>query len=184
MRFPRLPLLLTLATLLLAPFARANDDTDATPKLYVTIEATDQIRFHEMRQARTQRGDLVLSTLRQRAVASAELAKLEGEVVVLDEKEMAPAGASVLRLSWPNRGTVTADLTENGKNHYLGVVSRKSLLDHPDHKRLQRDLDVATRPDAFHDANVRVDTEANLYFALKAVTNLRARLTAKADSAR
>ncbi len=98
---------------------------------------------------------------------------------MLEENAKAPEGASVLLLTWTDGRTVTADLTENGKNTYLGVVSRVSFLSHPDHKRLTRELRSAVMPYARSDTAVRTETEMNLYFALKMTADRRARLAAK-----
>jgi len=165
----RLALLLVLVAMHLAPVLCARAATPAFGgKLYVTIETFAPIKFQELRYSRTKSGEMILSTLKETAAISAKFAGLNDEVVVLDDDVNAPEGAPVLRLTWINgRGTVTADLTENGKNHYLGVVSRKDMLLHPDHPRLTRMLTSAGVPDAYRDAVVRTETEMNLYFALK-----------------
>jgi hypothetical protein len=180
MKTPRLPLLLVVSALLLAPVLRAAETAASGEKLYVTIETFEPIEFNELRQSHVKKGEIVLNTLKDTAAASAQLAGLSADVVVLDDEAKAPAGAPVLRLTWTDgRRSVTADLTENGKNHYLGVVSRESLLSHPDHMRLQREVDFAFPSHVRRDAVVRTETEANLYFALKLVANRRARLAAK-----
>lgn len=181
MKTLRLLLLLVLSALLLVPALRAGAGAPASGgKLYVTIETFDPIKFNDYRHGRKQPGDLVLSTLKGTATASANLAGLNDEVVVLDEDVKAPEGAPVLRLTWTDgRRTVTADLTENGKNHFLGLVSRKTMLDHPEHKRLLRTVTSALLPEDRNDATVQVQTEINLYFALKLTANHRARIAAK-----
>jgi hypothetical protein len=181
MKIPRFLLLLVLSVLLFAPALRAGAATPASGgKLYVTIETFDPIKFNDYRHGLKQSGDLVLSTLKETAAASAKLAGLNDEVVVLDDDVKAPAGAPVLCLTWTDgRRTVTADLTENGKNHYLGVVSRKDMLLHPEHQRLMRMLTSAALPEAYRDAVVRTETEMNLYFALKLTVDHRARAAAK-----
>jgi hypothetical protein len=181
MKVLHLPLLLALSALLLAPALSASTANPATGgKLYVTIETFDPIKFNDYRHGLKQSGDLVLSTLKETAAASAKLAGLNDEVVVLDDDVKAPAGAPVLSLTWTDgRKTVTADLTENGKNHFLGVVSRKDMLLHPEHLRLTRTLTSAALPEAHRDAVVRTETEMNLYFALKLTVDFRARVAAK-----
>ena len=181
MNILRLPLVLALSSLLCAPILRADAETPAAGrKLYVTIDTFDPMKFDELRYARSESGEIVLSTLKATAAASAKFAGLADEVVVLEENAKAPAGASVLCLTWTDgRRTVTADLTENGKNSYLGVPSRISFLSHPDHKRITRELRSAVMPDASSDAAVRAETEMNLYFALKMTADRRARLAAK-----
>lgn len=158
-----------LFVLLLTPGLRAGVAPAAPAgKLYVAIDTFEPIKFNTYRYGRAQPGDLVLSTLKATAAASAKLAELSDEIVVLDEGASAPAGARVLRLTWTDgRNTVTADLTENGHNHYLGVVSRKEIPDHPEHQRLLRTVMSAVTADAQNDATVQVRTEMNLYFALK-----------------
>ena len=179
-----LPLrLLLIFTALFASFASvvsANNKTADSPKLFVVVETFEPIAFENLRQGRKESGDLVLGTLRGTATASAELAQLPDEIVVLDEKENAPENAPVLRLTWTDgRGTVAAELIENGKKYNLGIVSREPLLSHPDYNRLKRQLDIAAmQADARHDASVRTATEMNLYVALKAVANRRARIAA------
>lgn len=180
MKTPRLPLLLTVSVLLLAPVLRAAETAPPDEKLYVTIDTFEPITFKDLRQSHVKKGEIVLSTLKDTAQASAKLAGVDAEVVVLDEDAKVPAGAPVLRLTWTDgRSNVTADLTENGRNHYLGVVSREPLLSHPEHMRLQREVDSAFPSHVRRDAVVRTETEANLYFALKLVANRRARLAAK-----
>lgn len=188
MKTLRISFLLGLAALLFAPVLRAADANGAvapkpaatTPaveagKLYVVIEAFDPIRFNDLRHARREAGELVLSTLKETAVASAKFAGFTDEVIVLDEGAKAPEGARVLRLTWTNGSDVTADLTEQGKNHYLGVVSRKDVLMHPDHARMVRALTMTAHPDAAYDVGVRTKTEMNLYFALKLIADRDAR---------
>lgn len=181
MNILRPALLLALLVLLFAPALRANAATPASGgRLYVTIETFDPIKFNDYRHGRKQPGDLILGTLKGTAADSARLAGMDDEVVVLDEDAKAPEGAPVLRLTWTDgRRTVTADLTENGKNHYLGVVSRKPMLDHPEHQRLLRTVTSALLPEDRNDATVQVQTEMNLYFALKLTADRRARLAAK-----
>lgn len=188
MNLPRLlPLVLALAALLVAPVSRAAPATPAAPaepapapKLYVTIATFEPIRFQDYRLARKQRGDLVLPTLRQTAASCAKLAGLPNEIVVLDEDAPPPPNAAVLRLTWTDgSSTVTADLTEQGKNHYLGVASRYSMFDFPEHKRLTRALTAAALPDDRNDVSVATEAELNLYFSLKLVANFRARAAAK-----
>lgn len=181
MKTLRLSLLLALSALLFAPVLRASAVIPyASDKLYVEIATFEPIKFQELRSSRVQAGELVLSTLKKTADASASFAGLHDEVVVLDDDTKAPEGAPVLRLTWTDgRRKVTADLIENGKNFYLGVVSRKSILSHPDHKRLMRTLNSAAAPHAYSDASVRTETEMNLYFALKLIADRRARIAAK-----
>lgn len=176
-----LPLrLLLIFAALFASVANANDNTADSPKLYVVVETFEPIAFENLRQGRKESGDLVLGTLRNTATASAEFAQLPDQVVILNEKENAPENAPVLRLTWTDgRGTVAAELIENGKKYNLGIVSREPLLSHPDYNRLKRQLDMAAmQADARHDAVVRTETEMNLYAALKAVANRRARIAA------
>ena len=161
----------------LAPALRAAAETPAPPeKIYVTIETFDPIKFHELRQSRVASGELVFSTLTATAATSAKLAGVPAEIVVLDEGVAAPKGATVLRLTWTDgRSTVKADITENGKNHYFGVVSNQPISIHPDYVRLRRAMDLAPRQEEANDATVRSTTEAHLYFALKWVAERRAR---------
>lgn len=180
MKILRLPLLLALSALVLAPVLHADAVIPTVErKLYVSIDTFDPIRFDRLRHARSEPGEIVLSTLKATAAASAKFAGLADEVVVLEEDAKAPEGASVLRLTWTGGRTVTADLTENGRNFYLGVPSRMSFWSHPDHKRLASELRSAVMPDASSDAAVRAETEMNLYFALKMTVNRRVRLGTK-----
>ena len=180
MKSLRLPLFLALSALLLAPVLRASAVAPASDgKLYVVIETFDPIKFEDLRHSRGSSGELVLSTLKETAAASAKFAGLNDEVVVLDEEVKAPKGAAVLRLTWTNGRSVTADLTENGKNHSLGVVSRMDTLLHPDRMRLMRTLQSAGTQQDYRDATIRTETEMNLYFGLKMTVERRARLAAK-----
>jgi len=183
MKTLRLPLFLAMSALLLAPLLRASADAPAPAsdgKLYVVIETFDPIKFEDLRHSRGSSGELVLSTLKETAVASAKFAGLNDEVVVLDEDVEAPKGAAVLRLTWTDGGrAVTADLTENGRNHSLGVVSRMDTLMHPDRMRLMRTLQSAGTQQDYRDATIRTETEMNLYFGLKMTGERRARLAAK-----
>jgi len=181
MKTARVSLFLASLVVLLTPALRAASDVPVlNNKLYVTVDTFEPIKFNDMRHALAQEADLVLDTLKETAAASAKLAGISDEVVVLDYDEKAPKGASVLCLTWTDgRVTVTADLTENGKSYYLGVVSNESILTHPDRLRLQRAVNLAPRREDVYDATVRTTTEANLYFALKRTAERRTRLAAK-----
>ena len=185
----RLPFVLFLSAWFFATVLRAADASASSVapaasagKLYVAIDTFDPIRFNDLRQARREAGELVLSTLKETAAASARFAGFTDEVIVLDEGAKAPAGARVLRLTWTQGSDVTADLTEHGKNYYLGVVSRKDVLMHPDHQRMLRAMTMNAHPDAAYDAQVRTKTEMNLYFALKQVAVRDARAAAAKKS--
>ncbi|MDI1250297.1 MAG: hypothetical protein PSV13_15650 [Lacunisphaera sp.] len=138
----------------------------ADSRLYVTIGYSDPIRFNQMRWARSSGEDLIIPTLKSSAAEQARFAGYVGEIIVLDEKTQAPDGATVLNLAW-NDGAVTADVTQAGKNKYLGVVNRQPLTDHPDFARLRRSIDTAGLPEARRDAAARAELQMELYLALR-----------------
>lgn len=177
MKTMRFPLLVALFAVSFASVLRADTPAPASPgKLYVTIETFEPIKFNDYRHGLRQPGDLVMSTLQATAAHSAKLAGLDSEIVVLAEDVPAPVGASVLHLTWTDGNkTVTADLIENGKKHFLGVVSRKEIVDHPERERLLRTVNAAVPPEEHNDITVQTRTEMNLYFALKLTADRRAR---------
>ena len=139
----------------------------AAEPLYIAVETFHPIQFRELQTAADRGGELVFSTIRATAAHSAQLVGYPGEVRTLDEGAKAPAGAVVLRLTWKNARDVTADITRQGREKFLGLVSVAPLLDHPEHQRLTAAVSAALLPDARRDALVRAETEKNLYLALK-----------------
>ncbi len=178
MKSIRCALLTGLALLLSAvPFRLSAADTVAATspatKLYVKIDSPDLLNFHDYRLSRVDSSELVLTTLKNSAAAQARFAGYPGEVIVLDENAKAPDGAAVLLLVW-DRGVVTATFQQNGREKFLGVVSRTPLSTHPDYSRMRQDIDQGLR-EYRHDAHLRATTQMNLYQALLYLRNYQAK---------
>jgi hypothetical protein len=172
MRTSRLPLLATVVALLFSSFvtiARAEPTANPAPAgetVYVTVEHTDYIQFNDLRYALTTGDDLFMTTLKASAAAQATFASYAGTVVVLDENVKPPSGATVLRLTWTPK-VVSADVTQGGKNKYLGVVNSQPISYHPDYMNMKRSIDSAGLPDARRDAALRADLQMYLFKALQ-----------------
>jgi len=170
MKILRLPLFAALAGLLAttAPSLRAAAaaGVPSGDRLYVTIAYDDPIGFARFRLAQAGGAELILTTLKDSAAEQARFAGYAGEVVVLDENAKAPEGAPVLLLNW-NRDDVTASVTLNGKENYLGVVSRAHLSDHPDYKAMRAEIERNRLRAERRDAELRAATRMQLYQGLK-----------------
>jgi len=146
-------------------------------KLYVAIDYFNPIQFELMRYSWLSGEEIILNTLKATAAAQARAAGYTGELAVLEENAQAPEGAAVLRLTWVKGGNVTADLTQNGRNQYLGVVNRTPIAFHPDHDQMQRRLNHALLAEEHRDMVLRVATEMDLFVALRYVVKYESKAT-------
>mgnify|MGYP001557325698 FL=1 len=121
--------------------------------------------------------ELYLATLKQKAADEARAAKFNGDVIVLDEGAIPPAGPNILRLTWSLSG-VAAEYFDgtSAAPRNLGVVSATPVRFHPAFDSMHRDLFQASA-DGRSDAAMRARARMDLYLALERIAGETGRST-------
>jgi len=170
----------------LSTHTRADDSapagaTSPSDRLYVTVETSNEVAFDRYRWSTETGADLVIPTLKAKAVPEARAAGFTGEIVVLDENTPAPPDARVLRLTWSPAGhrhdmTIQVEYLLNAKAHakFLGVVSRQNLRNSREYEEFADKLMLPKFVPDKRDAIEAAKIAYGLYFGLESIVKLPA----------